>query len=84
MCGWQTAPAHTAPTNRDFFCHLYYTVASGRYSPGLVTSALLYYPIPLLSSYVGIRQQKLTLGAYAIGVLLLLLVIWGGVHHFAT
>lgn len=71
----------------DFFCHLYYTAASGRYSPGIVTSALLYYPIPLLISWVGIRQQRLTLratlGAYLIGVLLLLLVIWGGVHHFA-
>jgi hypothetical protein len=72
----------------DFFCHLYYTVASGRYSPGLLTATLLYYPIPLLISYTGIRQHRLTLratvGAYAIGLLLLLLVIWGGVHHFAT
>ncbi|MDM0070545.1 HXXEE domain-containing protein [Variovorax sp. J31P207] len=72
----------------DFFCHLYYTAASGHYSPGLVTSVLLYYPIPLLISYVGIRQQRLslraTLWAYAVGLLLLLFVIWGGVHHFAT
>jgi Protein of unknown function with HXXEE motif len=71
----------------DFFCHLYYTAASGRYSPGVVTAALLYYPIPLLISYAGIREGRLalrsTLYAYAIGLLLLLLVIWGGVHHFA-
>ena len=72
----------------DFFVHLYYTVASGRYSPGLVTATLFYYPLPLLISYVGVRQERLslraTLTAYAVGLLLLLLVIWGGVHHFAT
>jgi hypothetical protein len=72
----------------DFFCHLYYTAASGQYSPGLVTSTLMYYPIPLLISYAGIRQRRLTLratlGAYVVGALLLLFVIWGGVHHFAT
>jgi hypothetical protein len=72
----------------DFFCHLYYTVASGRYSPGLVTATLFYYPLPLLISRVGIRQGRLTLRAtlraYLIGLVLLLLVIWGGVHHFAT
>ena len=72
----------------DFFVHFYYTVASGRYSPGLVTATLLYYPLPLLISYVGIRQGRLTLRAtsvaYAIGLALLLLTIWGGVHHFAT
>lgn len=72
----------------DFFCHLYYTAASGRYSPGVVTATLLYYPIPLLISYAGIRQRRLTLkatlSAYVVGLLLLLLIIWGGVHHFAV
>ena len=72
----------------DFFVHLYYTYASGRYSPGLVTATLFYYPLPILIAYVGIRQRRIslqaTLGAYGIGLLLLLFVIWGGVHHFAT
>jgi Protein of unknown function with HXXEE motif len=78
----------SANTFWDFFVHLFFTVASGRYSPGLLTSTLLYYPIPPLISYVGIRQGRLTLratlSAYAIGVPLLLLVIWGGVYHFAA
>jgi hypothetical protein len=46
----------------------------------------LYYPIPIVVSWVGMRDGRLSLAsnivAYAIGGLLILAVIWGGVYHF--
>jgi hypothetical protein len=70
----------------DFLVHLGYTISTGRFSPGLVTATLLYYPIPFLVSAVALREGRLTLsglaGSYAIGAVLMFLVLWGGVYHF--
>jgi hypothetical protein len=70
----------------DFFAHLIFTVMFNAYSPGLITSSLLYYPIPVIVTAIGMREGRLSLGsglaAYLIGGLLILLVIWGGLYHF--
>jgi uncharacterized protein with HXXEE motif len=70
----------------DFFAHLIYTAIFNAYSPGLVTSSLLYYPLPIVVSAIGVREGRLPLGsslaAYLLGGLLILLVIWRGVYHF--
>jgi hypothetical protein len=70
----------------DFFAHLIYTVEFDKYSPGLVTASLLYYPLPIWVTAVGIREGRLTvassIAAYVIGGVLILAVIWGGVYHF--
>ena len=70
----------------DFFAHLTYTVVFNSYSPGLITASLLYYPLPVYVTWIGMREGRLTLGssllAYMIGGLLILGVIWGGVYHF--
>jgi hypothetical protein len=72
----------------DFLVHLGYTISTGRFSPGLVTATLLYYPIPFLVSAVALREGRLTLrglaGSYAVGAALMFLVLWGGVYHFRT
>ncbi len=72
----------------DFFAHLTYTVVFDRYSPGLITASLLYYPLPIYVTWLGVRDGRLSLGssllAYAIGGALILAVIWGGVYHFGV
>jgi hypothetical protein len=72
----------------DFLVHLGYTISTGRFSPGLGTATLLYYPIPFLVSAVALREGRLTLGglagSFAVGALLMFLVLWGGVYHFRT
>ncbi|MCW5623846.1 MAG: HXXEE domain-containing protein [Burkholderiales bacterium] len=71
----------------NFVVHLYYTVVSDKFSPGLVTATFVYYPLPILVSFIAIREGHLTgprcIGAFAIGAALMLFVIWGGIHHFA-
>jgi hypothetical protein len=70
----------------DFLVHLYYTAATGVFSPGLITATFFYYPLPLIVSAIAIRQGRSTLGdtviAYAIGATLMALVVWGGIYHF--
>jgi hypothetical protein len=70
----------------DFLLHLGYTAWSGVYFPGLVTAALLYYPVTTLVSAHAVRQDRLSLAglsvAYLIGAILLGLVLWGGIYHF--
>lgn len=72
----------------NFIAHLFFTVKTGAYSPGLVTSSLFYYPVSLFVVVAAVREKRLSaagaLGAFAIGGALLVLVIWGGVYHFAT
>ncbi len=71
----------------DFFAHLIYTVMFNRYSPGLITASLFYYPLPIFVTAVAIRERRLSLGssilAFVIGAALIGSVIWGGVYHFA-
>ena len=56
------------------------------YSPGLITASLLYYPLPVFVTFVGIGEGRLSIRssvlAYLLGGLLILGVIWGGVYHF--
>ena len=72
----------------NFFAHLGYTVATGYYSPGLITSSLIYYPVSLLVIYAAVRDGRQTVGeamtSLVLGGLLLCFVIWAGVYHFAT
>jgi hypothetical protein len=72
----------------DFLVHLGYTVATGHFSPGLVTATLLYYPLTFWVSAVALREGRLSLnglvGAFGVGAVLMLLVLWGGVYHFRT
>lgn len=70
----------------DFFAHLIFTVEFDRYSPGLVTASIIYYPLPIWVTAIGMREGRLTpessIAAYVIGGLLILAVIWGGLYHF--
>ncbi|WP_157971309.1 HXXEE domain-containing protein [Dyella sp. C9] len=72
----------------NFGAHLLYTVLTGYYSPGLITSSLIYYPVSLMVVVAGVRDGRQTvaeaIGSFAVGGVLLFLVIWAGVYHFAT
>ena len=72
----------------NFVAHLGYTVWTGFYSPGLITSSLIYYPVNLMVAFAAIRDKRLsmaeTVAAFAIGCALLVFVIWGGVYHFVA
>jgi hypothetical protein len=72
----------------DFVVHLVYTVISGHFSPGLVTATLFYYPVPFVITAMAIREGRLGLwaamGAYGVGAVLMGLVLWGGLYHFAV
>lgn len=72
----------------DFLVHLGYTVGTGVFSPGLVTATFFYYPLPFLVTWAAIRDGVLTIrsaiGAFAVGALLMGLVLWGGLYHFRT
>ena len=71
----------------DALFHITMTAVLDRYSPGLVTSSLLYVPISLLVGWSSIRSQAVSLGALlgalALGAALLGFVIWYGLFHFA-
>ncbi|HWA31725.1 MAG TPA: HXXEE domain-containing protein, partial [Rhizomicrobium sp.] len=72
----------------DFLFHLGATVWWGVYSPGLITAALLYFPV----SYVvgraaladGILPKGEFAGACALGAALMAFVVWSGLYHFAV
>jgi Protein of unknown function with HXXEE motif len=72
----------------DFLVHLFYTVHTSVYSPGLITATLLYYPVTFIVTAAGIRDGRLSvassIGAFAIGGALMAFVLWAGVYHFAT
>lgn len=72
----------------DALFHLGMTPVLDRYSPGLVTSMLLYYPICLLIGVVVIKQQILTRRRFALallgGLALFAFVVWYGLFHFAV
>jgi hypothetical protein len=72
----------------NFFVHLGYTVGTGYYSPGLITSSLFYWPVSLVVMYAAVRDKRQTVSeavaSFALGGVLLGLVIWAGVYHFAT
>lgn len=71
----------------DGLFHVLTTAAFNRYSPGLITSAILYLPISLVIGTAAIESRVLSvkalLGALAAGLGLLAFVIWYGLFHFA-
>lgn len=72
----------------DSLFHLFMTPILDRYSPGLVTSMLLYYPICILVGTIIIKDKILTPRQFALallgGLALFGFVVWYGLFHFAT
>jgi len=72
----------------DALFHLFMTPMLNRYSPGLVTSMLLYYPICILVGAVIIKDKILTPRQFVLallgGLALFGFVVWYGLFHFAT
>lgn len=71
----------------DGLFHVLTTAQFDRYSPGLITSSVLYLPISLMIGTATLQSEALTvkafLGALAVGLGLLVFVIWYGLFHFA-
>jgi hypothetical protein len=72
----------------DALFHLFMTPILDRYSPGLVTAMLLYYPICILVAAVVIKDKILTPRQFVLallgGLALFGFVVWYGLFHFAT
>ena len=72
----------------DALFHLFMTPILDRYSPGLVTAMLLYYPICILAGIVITKDKILTsrqfVQALLGGLVLFSFVVWYGLFHFAT
>lgn len=70
----------------NFIFHLWTTVQADSYSPGLVSAALLYYPISVWAGVLAVKDKRLPVGgvlaAFAVGAALMLLVIWAGLWQF--
>jgi len=71
----------------DGLFHVLTTAQFDRYSPGLITSSVLYLPISLIVGRATFQSEALSvkafLGALAVGLSLLVFVIWYGLFHFA-
>jgi hypothetical protein len=71
----------------DALFHVLTTAKFDRYSPGLITSSVLYLPISLVIGTAALQSKALSvkafLGGLALGLCLLILVIWYGLFHFA-
>ena len=71
----------------DALFHVLTTAWFNRYSPGLITSAVLYLPISLEIGTASLQSQSLSIKAFAgalvLGLCLLVFVIWYGLFHFA-
>ena len=72
----------------DFLFHLGTVPLFDRYSPGLVTATLLYFPISVVVAAAALAQRALSPRAFriscAIGFLGMGFVIWAGLYHFAV
>ena len=72
----------------DALFHLVMTPILDRYSPGLVTSMLLYYPICILVGLVITKDTILAPRRFVLallgGLALFGFVVWYGLFHFAT
>lgn len=70
----------------NFVFHLATTALYGRYSPGLVSAAALYYPLSLLIWRAAWRERLVGRAAFfatvAVGPALLLLAVWTGLFRF--
>jgi len=71
----------------DGLFHVLTTARFDRYSPGLITSSVLYLPISLIVGNATLQSGALSvkafLGALLAGLSLLVFVIWYGLFHFA-
>ncbi len=71
----------------DGLFHVITTAQFDRYSPGLITSSVLYLPISLIIGTATLQSEALSvkafLGALAVGLSLLVFVVWYGLFHFA-
>jgi hypothetical protein len=71
----------------DGLFHVLTTAQFDRYSPGLITSSVLYLPISLIVGTATLQSEalgvKAFLAALAVGLSLLAFVIWYGLFHFA-
>jgi hypothetical protein len=71
----------------DALFHVLTTAWFNRYSPGLITSAVLYLPMSLVIGTAALQSRTLSakalLGALVSGLFLLVFVIWYGLFHFA-
>lgn len=72
----------------DFLFHLVTTAAFDRYSPGLFTASLLYYPLSVVIGWLAVRENILSRAGFAaavsFGAALMGFVIWYGLFHFAV
>lgn len=72
----------------DALFHLILTPVLGVYSPGLVTAALLYVPLSLLTATAVLTQRILSAPRLVLAVLgglvVFGMVVWYGLFHFAT
>lgn len=72
----------------DGLFHIVATAAFDRYSPGLITSVLLYIPISLAVAWITLYSRMLPISdftaAAAMGLALFVFVVWYGLFHFAT
>jgi hypothetical protein len=72
----------------DALFHLGMTPVLNRYSPGLITAMLLYYPICLLIGAVIIKEKILSPRRFGLaltgGLAVFAFVVWYGLFHFAT
>jgi len=71
----------------DALFHVLTTAWFNRYSPGLITSSVLYLPISVVIGTATLQSRALSakafLGALVSGLGLLVFVIWYGLFHFA-
>ncbi|HYG87271.1 MAG TPA: HXXEE domain-containing protein [Azospirillum sp.] len=69
----------------NFVFHLATTVLYDRFSPGLITAVLLYFPISLAVGWAALSERVLSrvafAGAVSIGGGLMLFVIWAGLFQ---
>jgi hypothetical protein len=72
----------------DFLFHLGTVPVFDRYSPGLITATLLYFPISVAVACAALAQGALSQRAFilscAVGFVGMGFVIWAGLYHFAV
>ena len=72
----------------DFLFHVGTVPLFDRYSPGLITATLLYFPISVAVAWAALTQKALSTRAFtiscAVGFALMAFVIWAGLYHFAV
>ena len=72
----------------DFLFHVGTVPLFDRYSPGLVTATLLYFPISVAVAWSALAQKAVSARAFeiacAVGFVGMGFVIWAGLYHLAV